>query len=85
MRSHRFVNSSENAFAMFTMFTSRAKSLKTLSSFVNAGEQNCSRSFASVHERERPRGLLYSMNSARSGPHARHPDSGRAKPYLSAR
>ena len=46
----RFVNDLENTFTMFILFTKADKSLKVLNTFVNAGEQNCSPTFAGVHE-----------------------------------
>ena len=46
-----FVNDSENVFTTFILFTKECKSLKQLYSFVNAGEQICSRTFTSVHDR----------------------------------
>src|SRR3712207_3494587 len=47
------MNDFENAFTTFISFTNPAKSLETLICFVNAREQNCSRTAQFVHERSR--------------------------------
>ena len=45
-----FVNDSENAFKTFILFTNASKSVKSKTNVVNAGEQNCSRTFTDIHE-----------------------------------